>query len=820
MDGESVWGVNLACRARARCRPVPGVVGSLAAAALIVAGCASTGLDPYFADVDSNASVYVSPGRSDIAKIAVLPFKGPTELIGASVSDMVVTEILRTRKYTLVERGQMAGVLSETELSLAGLSESRAVEVAKMLGADGVVIGTVDEYATQAKGGKTYAVAGVAIRLIDCGTGQIIWSADLAEMAASASTPLSAHGRALVHELMAGLYQTWAKQRSFAPPRASAAERSAPSTPELRTAPPATPAGVAVSDMGLREAIVAWRTDGVAASRYRVERALAETGPFAVVGETKPSRGSFRDAQGLQDASVYYYRVVAVGDTGLASPPSPVVETMTAPPPDPPAEVKAQAPSSRCVAVSWTPPRSEGVVKYRVERASADDPPTWTLRGETEKTTFTDGGRAGCDVADSTKYRYRVMAVNRVGAVGAPAAGVEVETLPPPAVVADFFAAPLQVRCVPLSWAANREPDVEGYEIERTEGAAGAFARLERIRGRETTHFLDGRRDPGSLPDAQTYRYRIRAFNNVGAFSEWTSSAETTTRPVPPPPQGVAATGGLPRAVEVAWTVSEDEKVVAYRVQRAEGSAGTWEDVARVAGRESVRLLDRAGAAASAPTGRLKDGTGYRYRVLAINTAEAVSPWSDEVQATTKPAPVPPAGIGTTQDVAGKVVLAWEPNPEADVVAYVVESRAADGSRWREVARAKTCTAEETGLDAGERRVYRIKAVDANTHESAWSAESAGQARPLPACPQALAAAWDGGVAKLAWKPPREGMTEFRLYRKGLISSERIATSREPETALDAATVGKRITLYVTAVDEEGLESRPSEPLEIRAPGA
>ena len=60
-------------------------------------------------------------------------------------------------------------------------------------------------------------------------------------------------------------------------------------------------------------------------------------------------------------------------------------------------------------------------MKYRVERASADDPPTWTLRGETEKTTFTDGGRAGCDVADSTKYRYRVMAVNRVGAVGAPA---------------------------------------------------------------------------------------------------------------------------------------------------------------------------------------------------------------------------------------------------------------------------------------------------------------------------------------------------------------------------------------------------------------
>ena len=63
-------------------------------------------------------------------------------------------------------------------------------------------------------------------------------------------------------------------------------------------------------------------------------------------------------------------------------------------------------------------------------------------------------------------------------------------------------------------------------------------------------------------------------------------------------------------------------------------------------------------------------------------------------------------------------------------------------------------------------------------------------------------------------------MSEYRLYKKGLLSSERIATSPEPQTTIDAATVGKRITVYVTAVDEEGLESRPSEALEIQAPGA
>jgi curli biogenesis system outer membrane secretion channel CsgG len=120
-----------------RCRQVPcgaafwrGVASATLVLLLLAlaAGCASTaGTDPYFAARKSRANVYVAPERVDISKVAVLPFKGPTELIGASVSDLVVTEILRTRKYTLVERGQMANVLGETELALAGLSESKAV---------------------------------------------------------------------------------------------------------------------------------------------------------------------------------------------------------------------------------------------------------------------------------------------------------------------------------------------------------------------------------------------------------------------------------------------------------------------------------------------------------------------------------------------------------------------------------------------------------------------------------------------------------------------------------------------------------------------
>jgi curli biogenesis system outer membrane secretion channel CsgG len=172
-------------------------------------GCA-TPEEEYFGGGRSRANVFVSPARSTaITKVAVMLFKGQTELIGTSISDLFVTEILRSGKYELVERGRMAQVLSESELALAGLSASRAAEVGNMLGADGVIIGTVDEYSTVAQRGHPYPVVGVTARMIDCKNGKIVWSVDLAKRADSKDTTLPEHARAIVHEMMSGLYQKW-----------------------------------------------------------------------------------------------------------------------------------------------------------------------------------------------------------------------------------------------------------------------------------------------------------------------------------------------------------------------------------------------------------------------------------------------------------------------------------------------------------------------------------------------------------------------------------------------------------------------------------
>lgn len=665
-------------------------IAIVSALALALAGCESSKViigDPYFAKVKTKANVYARQSHAGVLKIAVMPFKASTELIGSSVSDMVVTELLRTQKYQLVERGQMKNVLSETELAMAGLSETKAVEAAKMLGAEAVVIGTVDEYVMQAKGGDTYAVVGLSIRLIDCATAKIVWSADLAKMADDDDTPLAAHAREVVHELVAGLYQNLMGQ--------------------VGDLPPPAPVGVEVGDMGLREAVVRW-TQPQYPAKYRVERSSSEGGPFASVGEAEAKSGRFVDRKGLRDGETYYYRVLAIGRTGTSSDPSAVVETMTAPPPDPPAGVSARPASSRCAVVSWVPPRSEGVTLFRVERSSGGS--GWKSVGSVDGTTLRDGGVAGCDLADSTVYRYRVVAVNRVGAESLPSAEAEVETLPPPSDVADFRAASREIRCVPVSWAASPEKDVVGYELQKADGPGGEFAPLATLKKGETS-FLDGKGDPGNLLDEHEYRYRVRAFNDVGGKSAWSNA-----------------------------------------------------------------------------------------------------------RAVTKPAPRAPAGLKATTDAAGLVELAWQKNPEPDIAEYRVEVRGASGAGgwfWSKLASTQECRAEERGLDPGQRRVYRVMAVGPKDHQSAWSAECEGSARPLPPPPHALRAEKADGGWRVSFSPAREGMTEYRVYRKKFVGRDLLDKVSGPEALIPSATVGEGIDVVVTELDEQGLESEPSEKLSV-----
>ena len=164
----------------------------------------------------------------DGRRVAVLPLRAEVDLVGLSVSDMFVTEVFKTGRFVLVERSQLSKVLGESELTLAGLTDAKAAEVGGIAGADAVLVGTVPEYGTVANKGKVLAAGGISCRLIDCKSGQVVWTESRSRKATSPDIIPSQLARDVVAEMCASL---------TAPP--AAAQQAVPS----ESAPPPRPSG-------------------------------------------------------------------------------------------------------------------------------------------------------------------------------------------------------------------------------------------------------------------------------------------------------------------------------------------------------------------------------------------------------------------------------------------------------------------------------------------------------------------------------------------------------------------------------------------------
>lgn len=581
---------------------------------------------------------------------------------------------------------------------------------------------------------------------------------------------------------------------------------------------------MAVSDRGLREAVISWTLPVDEVFRYRIERAESPAGPFVKVEEVAPRKVKFKDAGShLKDNTAYYYQIVAIVEKeGPESIPSKVVRTVTAPPPGPPAGVKAMSPGSRAVQVSWSPsPTADAVVLYRVERAPASASPVYERVGQVKATTLMDGGTAASILADSSKYLYRVSAINRVGAEGSPSAAVEVTTRPPPAPVQKVAAVSDEVRCVPLSWQPSPEPDIVRYDVFRSRSASGLFEKIGTVPGRMNTSFLDGGANPGTLEDEAVYFYRVRAANAVTAESADSATVRAATRSVPVEVSTVAALGNRPREIPVSWTMSYDQAVVGYEIWRAEEGADDWGQIGKINGRASTNYLDRGQAQARTGLGLLRDGALYQYKVIAFNQAGVRSSASVAAGARTKCRPATPAGLAASTNLPLSVRLVWSPNPEKDIKDYVVEcsDRAANGfERLVAVgaAQAGGLSACEMALEPSQKRFYRVKASDREGLESDWCPVIQGMAKPVPDAPTRLQAQAQGLNVAVSWQAPGQpDVRRYKVWRKKFIGWELVSTTEQPGYLFEFNDQSQPMTLAVSAVDADALESEKSESLDI-----
>jgi len=167
----------------------------------------------------------------------------------------------------------------------------------------------------------------------------------------------------------------------------------------------------------------------------------------------------------------------------------------------------------------------------------------------------------------------------------------------------------------------------------------------------------------------------------------------------------------------VAWTASTDNVAVAgYRVERCTGAGCT--NFAQVGTPTSATFVD---------TG-LSPSTSYSYRVLAVDSSNNLSGYSNIATATTASGgdttpPSAPSGLTATAAGQTQVNLTWTASTDnVGVTGYQVERCAgATCTNFAQVGTSTTASFSSTGLTANTTYRFRVLATDAAGNLSGYS---------------------------------------------------------------------------------------------------
>ena len=141
------------------------------AAALVAGGCAARSASVTYHDPNMDFSL--------IQTVAVVPFanlSGNTRA-GDAVRDVFMTMLQATGSMYVLPPGEVGRGLDRLSLSEPSEPTSeQVVQLASVLGADVVIVGTVLEYGEVRSGSNSSGVVSVGVKMLEGQTGRVVWS--------------------------------------------------------------------------------------------------------------------------------------------------------------------------------------------------------------------------------------------------------------------------------------------------------------------------------------------------------------------------------------------------------------------------------------------------------------------------------------------------------------------------------------------------------------------------------------------------------------------------------------------------------------------
>ena len=456
---------------------------------------------------------------------------------------------------------------------------------------------------------------------------------------------------------------------------------------EASTILPAAPTTLAAQTISRTEVALTWTDNANNESGFQVERCTgAACTNFVQVGAAGVNAAAFND-QSVQPDSRFRFRVRAFNAAG-ASAYTNVVEAATDIPIDP-TNLGAVAQSATSIRLNWSD-NSNNEIGFIVNRCQGvgctELQPVAQVA--TNVATYLDPTA----VADAW-YSYSVVAFN---SGSSRATNVATTNTFLPQAPSELVATAASGSRVALTWTDGSNNELR-FRIERCLGEnCTTFDSLATVGANIATY------SDTTATINNTYRYRVRADNNVGV-SAFASVAQANTI-LPNAPTGLGAQTLSASAINVVW-VDQSLNEQGYRIERCVGENCTDFVARATVDPNNVLFQDD----------QVIIGTIYRYRVAAFNVAGA-SNFAGPVRATTI-LPADPAALSAVIVSSARIDVSW--NDLADNEAgYRVERCTNIGcSNFAEIGAAPanaTSFSNIVGVAQNQFYSYRIRAFNAS----------------------------------------------------------------------------------------------------------